>query len=335
MPERFQESFIRQVPLFQPLTQAQIEVVAQSFQMRRYNPGEFIFQQGAPTTGMHIFVQGQAVLLRTTREGHRQSVGIVREGQYVNQNALFQEGSETATLQAVQPVTALFLSREAMANLLAYHVDISEALGMKPRSPRQAKEARFKAQRPNEHIVLMTRRHWWAYIRWLWVPLLLLLPFIALIYALPMLNVAWIPLLFVIPGLAAVYLYLEWANDSVIITDQRVIRITHTILTFTEVRDEIALASIQEANADLPRFDPFALLLGYGNVQLKTAGREGNFMLTFMPDPEGIQELILEDLRTQNLRGQVRERQALRADLDKWIGTGTGDAEKMSKGKLG
>ncbi len=335
MPDRFQESHIRQVPLFQSLTQAQIEIVAQSFQVRRYNPGEVIFNQNDPTMGMHIFVEGQAVLLRITREGHRQSIGIIRAGQYINQNALFQEGRETATLQAVQPVTALFLSRQAMANLLAYHADISEALGIKPRGTRQAKEGQFKSQRPNETVVLMTRRHWWAYIRWLWVPLLLLLPFIALIYALPMLNIAWIPLLFVIPGLAAVYLYIEWANDSVIITDQRVIRIVHTILTFTEVRDEIALSSIQEANADLPRFDPFALLLGYGNVELKTAGREGNFMLNFMPDPEGIQELILEDLRTQNLRVQVRERQALRADLDKWVGTGTAEGEQLTKVKLG
>ncbi len=334
MPDRFQESHIKQVPLFQPLSQAQIEILAQSFQVRRYNPGEVIFQQNDPTRGMHIFVEGQAVLLRTTSEGNRQSVGVIREGQYINQNALFQEGRETATLQAVQPVTALFLSRESMANVLAYHADIAETMGLKAGGEHHLGTVRFKTQRPNEHVVLMTRRHWWAYIRWLWVPLLLV-PFIALIYALPMFSVAWVPLLFVIPGIVAVYLYFEWANDSVIITDQRVIRITHTILTFSEVRNEVALSSIQEANADLPRFDPFALILGYGNVELKTAGREGNFMLDFMPDPEGIQELILEDLRTQNLRVKVRERQALRADLDKWLGEPQTQGQQLTNVQTG
>jgi len=319
MPDRFQETHIRRVPIFRDLPQAQFEMVAQAFQVRRYNVGEIILAEGQPTRGMHIIVGGQAVLLQTDPQGRRRSLGAVREGQFINQEALFRDGVESATLQAVQPVTALLLTRQDMANLLAYNSAIAQSLGLVDSRDHHMHKVYFKTQRANEQVLLFTRRHWWAYVRWLWFPLLIATGFWGLIALMPVLTLLWIVLSIALPGAIGVFLYLEWANDAVIVTDQRVVRITHTILTFSEVVSEIALESIQEANAEIPSLDPFALLFRYGDVELRTAGSQGNLMLQFVPKPQDLQDLILEDARNRQVTHHARERQSMRAEVDRWI----------------
>lgn len=335
MPHEYADS-IRRVPRFQSLPPYALEWVVKVFTVRQYEVGETLFKQGDRTRGMHIFVDGQAILLQQQPDGSRRQIGVVRAPQYVNQQAIFEESTESATLQAVRPVTALLLTRQNMARALSLHPELASLLGIVDQSV-HLHDVYFRTQRENEEVLLRTRRHWFAYIRWMWVPLVILFAFWALVFALPVLNIVWIPLSLVLPAIIAVYLYLEWRNDAVIITDQRVIRITHTILTFSEVRDEVLIESIQEANAEIPPLNLFALILRFGNVELRTAGARGNFTLDHMPNPEYIQELIIEDRDRLQSRNQDIERQNIRADLNRWVqGTQTAgrspiDASRQQK----
>lgn len=344
MPDRYQESHIRRLPMFQQLPPEQFRKVASAFHVRRYNAGEIMFQQGEPTKGMHILVDGQAVLQRYDN-GHWQQVGLIRSGQSVNDAAIFDTGLETATLQATQPVTALLLTRDELANLIAYNPDVAQALGLQGQSVPHIHGIEFSLQRENEEVMLNTRRHWWAYMRFMWIPVAIMIGLWVTAAFAPLAGL-WIVLSIIIPGIIGFYLWAEWINDSVIVTDQRVIRITHTILTFSEVRNEIAIESVQEANASVPSLDPFALIFRYGNVEIKTAGQQGNFILDFMPNPQKVQEIILEDRKLYDERNYLKDQQALRADIDKWIdggqnqytylqgGTGSGVADAVSKQKI-
>ncbi len=323
MPDRYQESHIRRVPLFENMPPEPFHKVARAFHVRRYDTGEIIFEQGSQAQGLYIFIEGQAVLLQYTQDGNRRQIGILREGQYINQNALFNDQRETATLHAVRPVTLLLLTRQAMADVLAYNTDVAEAMGIKRSQQHHMHDVHFKTQRENEKVILLTRRHWWAYIRWMGVPVIVMIALWIAAYALP-LTALWLVLSFILPTIAAVYLYVEWRNDSVIITNQRVIRIIHTILTFSEIRNEVTIDSVQEANAEIPPLDPFALLFNYGEVEIKTAGSQGNFILDFMPNPEKVQDIILEDAWNQRFDRQSRGRQTLRADIAKWTGAQAG-----------
>ncbi|MGB1286245.1 MAG: cyclic nucleotide-binding domain-containing protein [Aggregatilineales bacterium] len=324
MPDRFIETHIRSIPLFQNLPEAQFQLVAQTFHVRRYNPGELVFQQNDPTRGMHLFIEGTAILVQHTPEGMQRRLGTVRTGQVLNQNAVFKDMTQGASLHVVQPVTALFISRQEMARLLSHHPEIAASLGLAGKTKRDhhMHEVRFKTQRANEQVLLKTHRHQWAFMRWLSLPVFVFMGM--LVADLFLITTPIAPIFFclslIVPAAMALYIYLEWQNDSVIITDQRIIRITHTIATFSEIINEIALDSIQEANYEIPAGDIFARWFNYGTVQMRTSGSAGNIVLDFMPDPKSVQELILEDRDMLGARNEAQEKQAMRADLERWMG---------------
>lgn len=155
---------------------------------------------------------------------------------------------------------------------------------------------RYRSTHPRDRILLATRRHWWAWLRWLPVPLALMLASFALAAALPPIAGVFVFAGVVFPLGLTLYLYAEWANDTMLITDTRLVRMTYTLLTFSESINEMALTSIQEVNAQVPAFDPFAYLFGYGTLEVRTSGETGNFRVTLIPNPDRVQRLIMEDL---------------------------------------
>ncbi len=321
MPDRYIESHIRRIPLFQNLTYDQLKLIASAFVLSRYEQGEIIFSEGDPTQGLMMFVSGQAVLMRRTPAGQNQVLGHISAGQFISQQALFADGVETATLQVAQTASVLVLSRLRLRRLLANHNELKIALNWSQHSPSDARPLRFQTQRDDEEVILYTRRHWWAYVRLSWLALLAmgLLWVLAAVVQQPFWTIALFVMSLMFPGLILIYLYLEWRNDAVIITDQRVIRVTHTILTFSQEISEVSINSIHEANAEIPGHDPFARLFRYGSIELKTAGQAGNIILDFMHDPEHIQEIILEDQRQFEQRQAARQRSTMRAELERWL----------------
>jgi hypothetical protein len=319
MPDRFANSHIAQVPLFAHLNPEQLGWVARAFVVKRYNPGELIFQQGQPTRGLHIVVDGLAVLVQTSPQGQRRSLGQISDGQYINLESLRSQGAESATLQVVRPTTALFLSRQALSDILTRHPELRVPLGIRG-ADHHLHDKKFNLQRENERVLLKTRRHWFAFGRWLFAPMSLVFLGFVLGAVLPApLSIGAFFLMLVLAGILSVYIYLEWANDSIIITDQRVVRIQRNILMFSQRISEISIESVQEANADMPPRDPFAYLLNYGRVEIKTAGAAGNVILDFIPEPEAMQETIMEDVRLQDVHNAERQRQVMRAEFDRWL----------------
>ncbi len=312
------EAFIRRVPLFRDLPPPMFDVVRKACQLRPYSENDYLFQQGETTKGLSILISGEAALMQVGRDGLKRQIGMVRAGQFINQQALFSETIETASLKAVLPVTALSLSRRDMSALMAYYKELPALMGITAQS-QTLHDMRFKTQRPDEQILLKTHRHPWAYARYAPLPVGVLLGMWLLATVIPPLTTVIVILSLVITGLMMTYLYAEWANDAVIITDQRVIRINRNILRFSESINEVLIHSIQEARADIPGADPFAVLFNYGVIDIRTGGQAGNFHLDFIPNPEAVQKLIMYDHQIRAHNMQAEERQEMRTDLIRWM----------------
>ena len=193
---------------------------------------------------------------------------------------------------------------------------------------------RFAEQREDEEILIQTHRHWWSFVRTAWLPLLLM-PAMwigAFLLEAQVLAIALLALSIVLPGLALIYFFLEWRNDSVIVTDQRIIRVNRTILSMFRQVTQIGLESVHEINFDIPSYDPFARLFRYGTVIVKTAGAQGNLELDLMPKPEQFQKLIIEDRQYFENRQAQRHQKLVRAELQRWMAgeTAAEDLEKAS-----
>ncbi|MFW5691270.1 MAG: cyclic nucleotide-binding domain-containing protein, partial [Chloroflexota bacterium] len=322
MPERF-EANIRMLPLFAKLPPQQLEWARQAMRVMRFEQGEMVFQQGETSRGLYMFLQGRARLIREEENGQQRVLGEIGPNQYLNEAALFRAGTETATLQVIERATVLFVSRKELMRVISDHPEMQDNLPV-PKDAIRARQARlvFPGQRDNEEVVLHSRRHWWWVARRIWIPFFM---FVGLLVAAGLMPSAGLALALgalgiVIPGAFTAYLFLEWHNDHVIITDQRVIHIEQVIHSLREVRSEVPLASIQQINADIITADPFSRVFNYGRVVIRTAGDAGNITLTLIPDPDGVQDLIFKHRNSVTAREEREQRNVIRAEVDKVLG---------------
>ena len=322
-----QEDFrLESLPLFSNLSQGQLDTISRALERRGFRVGEDIFVQGAAADGMIILLSGEAVLFRSDTDGSQRLLATLGAGQSVNQEALFTEATQSATMRASQAGAALSLSRTNFARLLNEHPDLSSAFGLGGGASNAKISPQFAEQRDDEEILIQTHRHWWSFLRIAWLPLALILAMWVAAYQVEnqALALALLGLSLLLPGLALLYLYLEWRNDSVIVTDQRIIRINRTILALARQVTQVGLESVHEINFEFPSSDPFARLFRYGTVLVKTAGAQGNLELDFMPNPEQFQKLIIEDRQYFESRQALRHHKIVRAELQRWM---AGDAD--------
>src|SRR5690606_18960090 len=180
----------------------------------------------------------------------------------------------------------------------------------------------FKGQRPGEKVLLIQLRHPWSFLRISMVPLVmgLIIVMIGLIFF----GGSWISLVMLalglgIPAVWGIYMYVEWRDDAIIITDQRVIRVENILWKFESNVSEVPLSSVHEVNVNIPAGDVFARTFKYGTVEIKTAGTSGNMRLDFIPEPDRIQKLLLSDKENYQRSEKIRHRDAIREEIDRFL----------------
>jgi membrane protein YdbS with pleckstrin-like domain len=317
-----QDNFrLESISLFSDLNPAQLSLVAGALEQESYRAGEDIFLQGNPVDGMRIMLAGEALLFRTDPDGGQRPLATISANQSINQEALYNDAIQSATLRAAQPVTALKLTRARFQRLIEEHPELRSAFGVMDGANQAQINPQFAEQREDEEILIQTHRHWWSFLRTAWLLLLLMAAMWLGAFNLEaqVLSLILLGLSLLLPGLALVYFYLEWRNDSVIVTDQRIIRINRTILAMYRQVTQVGLESVQEINYEFPSYDPFARLFRYGAVIVKTAGAQGNLELDFMPNPEQFQKLIIEDRQYFESRQAQRHHKIVRAELQRWM----------------
>ena len=191
----------------------------------------------------------------------------------------------------------------------------------------------FAEQRDGEIALLKTRRHWWAFLRSAWIPLLLLLGLWAgaALADDQTLSIALFAASLLLPGIALLYGYAEWRNDSIIVSDQRIIRIDRGILAMRQQISQVGLESVQEINYDIPSGDVFARIFRYGTVFVKTAGAQGNMELDLVPHPARFQKLIIEDRHVLEERRAQTHQALVRSELSRMLEEGDDAGEREHK----
>ncbi|NWG16517.1 MAG: cyclic nucleotide-binding domain-containing protein [Chloroflexi bacterium] len=325
MADRFMLSHLRRLPLLARLSPEQLEYVASAAQALRFEAGELVFKEGQVNEGLVLFVSGRGVLSQAGANGQSYDIGTVSPGNYINESALFVETTASVTLRVVETAIVIFIERRQFTALVAARPDIQASLQL-PKMPLGSDSLRrfFKSQRENEKVLATFRAHWWAFARYLWLPAVAaILLFVLANLAgttLPALSALLTGLGFIVPVLLALYLYLEWHNDAVVITDQRVIRSRRTIRSLSTNISEIPIAAIREVNIAIPPTDLFARLFGYGQIIIKTSGDTRNLVLETVPDPRAVQNIIFTN-RSRHQEAVARQnRESMRKELNEFLG---------------
>lgn len=327
MSERFVQSQIKRMLLFERLPEDQLQLVAAAFQVLRFEPGAVVFREGQASQGLFYFVSGRGVL--THWQPNEQGlmvevpVGEVGQNQFVGENALFTQAQEHTSLHIVESAVVLFLSRERLAGLVMSRPEIRLNLGLQRGDAHPVVKPLFKGQRSDEVVLQIFRRHWWSYVRYAWIPFLVttvLMIGSVLIGGPSVLTLGLSGLTLIIGAGIMYYLYTEWQDDSIIVTDQRVVRIFNLMLGIQNSISEIPLDRVQEVSIVMPQADPFSRLFGYGTVAVKTAGEVGNISLTIIPNPTRVRDLIFE-YREQVQRSVAdQNRREVEAEINRVLG---------------
>jgi hypothetical protein len=319
MANRFVLTHIRNLPLFAKLPPTQLEWVAEAVEILQLQANTLVFRQGQPAQGLYMLVSGHAALLTSGPDGE-QVRGEVFENQYVGEATLFRVTNERMSMRVTQPSLILFMSRLRFQEVLLTHPEVRQFLTGEPAAIQNTPSAppAFPGQRQGEHLLLRQQRHSWAFMRAIFVPLIIgvVLVFIAFYLSATGLTLPILLLAVVIAGLWIYYLYAEWQNDYLVITDQRVMQYQRTILTLTNTVREILISSVHEVTYDIPSGDPFAPLFNYGTVFIKSAGESGNLTITLMPNPENIQRVVITDLQNYRQSAAQQDRDAIGAVID-------------------
>lgn len=172
-------------------------------------------------------------------------------------------------------------------------------------------------QRPDEHVILFLRRHWFALLAIVAAFVLLVgVPLAAGWYFLDIVE-GWLahpsigPLLVILGSIYFLsiwlFAFLEFTDyylDTWIITNERIINIEQEGL-FNRTASELDLAAVQDTTAEIRGI--LQTLFTYGQVHVQTAGEKGRFHFKNIDNPEHVKELITrlveEDKRRVSMLG--------------------------------
>ena len=112
-------------PLFQGLSQSQIDEIANITLVRRYRRGESIFMEGDVADGFYIVAAGQVKIFKSSPEGKEQILHIYGPGNPFGEVPVFSGTRFPANAVALAASRILFLPRRAFVELITRHPSLS------------------------------------------------------------------------------------------------------------------------------------------------------------------------------------------------------------------
>lgn len=103
------------------------------------------------------------------------------------------------------------------------------------------------------------------------------------------------------------YIYRDWYNDALILTDQRLIYVEQVLL-FSQRQQEVLLRNVQNVTYNIRGL--VARLFNYGQIQIETAARRSDIAFGPIHRPKEAQDKIMEQvrsLRTETSRKLMEE----------------------------
>ncbi len=304
MSDQLIQSHIKRLPLFARLSPEQLAAASGAFQESRCPPGERLYRQGEYSHGLYLFIAGGGRILQTGADGLERGLGDVRPGEYVGESSLFLNEPRDASLIVVQESVVLVLSKARFNALLDARPDILAVLSVRQDLLDSLLLQRQQGIRPDEGVLLTTRRHPWAFAGRILrgVVIFAVLLGLAIIanragLLVPLLPLLMLGLAVVVPAFLAAYYFFEWLNDYFQVTNQRIIHEERSLLTLHQNREQALLNNVQ--NVNVRRRGWLAEIIGFGDVIVSTASSQPPMILDMIPAPFRAQQVILDQLAKQ------------------------------------
>ena len=118
------------VPVFQTLVREDLERIAQFAVPRDFEPGEVVFREGDASDTCYVVRSGRARAVRTHSGGRTLTLATFGPGDIFGELALFEDERRSATVEAIEPTSALAVLGPDMRRLMSEHAEISARLAV-------------------------------------------------------------------------------------------------------------------------------------------------------------------------------------------------------------
>ncbi len=112
------------VPIFSGLTESELGFLAQRAVSRHYSPGEMVFGEGEPCSGLYVVESGNVRIFKSSPNGREQVLSIDGPGNSIAEIPVFDGGTYPASGAAVDDVTLLFVSKQDFNALCLAHPQV-------------------------------------------------------------------------------------------------------------------------------------------------------------------------------------------------------------------
>lgn len=266
---------LQHIYFFDSLTPEDFAALAGICHLQHFGASEDILTQGEVTSCFFIVDEGYVGLIETTKDGLEKALTSKFPGDFFGIKMFTTQALSDYTFKAIDGASVWVIERKDWDQLLVKHGDILMHMPeLRKEFTRLTRGLDWLA--PGEVIDLVTRRHWFALLLMMRVPLALGLVFgfaffiswqLGVLSRLPNSIYAFIAALGFF-FIWAVWSGVNWFNDTYIVTNKRVIRINR-FLFLSDSSQEIPIEKIQAEKVQ--RGGPISVLLNISDLQITSA----------------------------------------------------------------
>ncbi|MCS7251260.1 MAG: cyclic nucleotide-binding domain-containing protein [Anaerolineae bacterium] len=316
-------SVLAQQSLFRRLDPEDLTQIAARMKVKTLAPGEDLFMEGEAFPAYFILRSGRLALLRIGADGIERLIRHLQPGEGIGVHSLFLNDPRDVTALAITPVEGWLLEKAEFERLLAERPDLIHRLELPSDVEARLRAPRFPWLDSDEQVLAAIHQHWISLIPALMPPLVLLLVFIVLTTFLTA-SLGWWPALFLnaIPMILLGAQVWNWWDDQYILTTRRIVHIQRErwlyVLPGLEVRQDMPIDQIQEVQ--ILRRTPLAspYLFDFGDVEVEAIS--GRIAFSNLPKPDGVRQLIYEQIDRLRAIQQAKQRYRLQQELRHRLG---------------
>lgn len=113
--------FIKQIPLFAPLSPSEQEMLASLLKRRSIRKDDFLFHKGDEGTALYIIYKGLIKIAVTTRRGDEVTLAMLTDGDFFGEMALLDDLPRSADAMALEDTQLYVLNRADFLSFLIHN----------------------------------------------------------------------------------------------------------------------------------------------------------------------------------------------------------------------
>ena len=116
--------FLRRVPLFYSLTEAQVDLLAVGSVRRSFPKSRTIVTEGEASQSLYILLSGRAKVQRSDSEGKEVILAVIGAGEFFGEMSLIDDEPRSASVITLEPCEFLAIPKESFLAVLRQNTEI-------------------------------------------------------------------------------------------------------------------------------------------------------------------------------------------------------------------